>query len=630
MGHDIKRIADDEWESSNPIDFRGRQTKNDYAQRAWSDWNDDNYLALGLDAMRETGDKSGQYARYNSGTDSRKALDIAHLNLDDYYGSHITGGGLPNSGSAYSYNADALKVLPKDIGKLSTNEQGDIAPPPGGLRPKDYKAQRRSMGLPDIIPTITQPTVEPHEVEQEDEEPPELDQVGDPHAKPKDSEADVQAKRLEKASKVAHKGVVGVSASAVGDAGGTVQFEKEGETKKDPFFTSREKRLEKLETKSGRTVETLSTVKPIEKSDSASVKKGTSASDKLRATEMSEKKKDDEVDSESDGETPNTIGEVLLKIAKLNDYEYNEPDEPEENGLPEFVNDFQSDYVDAIVDYLTSKGQTPTQIANNMTREDPGYSMYDEYIAEHADIKKAIAWFKERGDEPPEELQARIDGKEPTAKSEATSRAGGDKGGFKAGHKFETRKAELEKAFPGITNGRKNAKDVSYGTLSTGQKKFLVAIAQGKPGKPSEDLLENYSIDQGAATERQHDYMMKMIDAHDKTMGKKGLTGWDVKLSDIAREIPSLNLGKLFSLSPEGRDIVYQSTRSMGEAAFKPKLRSLTDHDLDVLLVLYKRVKLSGGTRGEKYTASMVAKNAESETDTTAQRVKRLGKKGYE
>jgi hypothetical protein len=525
MGHDIKRIADDEWESGNPIDFRGRQTKNAYAQRAWSDWNDDNYLALGLDAMRETGDKSGQYALYNAGTDSRKALDIAHLNLDDYYGSHITGAGLGNKGTAYTYNADALKVLPKDIGKLSTNEQGDVAPPKGGLRPKDYKAQRRSMGLPDLIPTITQPTVKPHEVEQEDEEPPELEST-DPTAKPPKGEADIQAERMEEASKKASSAgeasVGGGNSVAGGDLGGTVRFTKEVDTKKDPFFTSRDKRGEKLETSSGRTIETLQTIK-----------KGTSASDKARAMEAMkppEKKKDDEVSEEED----------------------KEEEEAEEEG---------------------------------------------------------------------------------EAKTEATSRAGGgDGGGYKSGHKFFTRREELTKAFPGIKDGRKNGKETTYGTLSKGQQKFLVAIAQGKPGKPSDDLMMNYDADQGASVERQHDYMIKMIDAHDKKEGKKGLTGWATSLTDVAREIPSLSLGKLFSLSPEGRDIVYQSTKAPGSVWLTPKLRSLTDHDLDVLLALYGRVKAGApSTRGEKSITSAIRKNAEGETPLSfGERMKRLKTKGYE
>jgi hypothetical protein len=530
MGHDIKRIADDEWESGNPIDFRGTQTKNGFVQRAWSDWNDEDYLALGVNAMKETGDKSGQFARYNAGTDSRKALDIAHLNLDDYYGSHITGAGLPNKGTAYTYDASALKVLPKDIGKLSTNEQGDIAPPPGGLRPKDYKAHRRSLGLPDIIPTITKPTPAPREVEQEDEEPPELEST-DPHAKPPKGEADVMAERMEQASKEASKAgeasVGGISSVAGGDAGGTVRFTKEGETKKDPFFQHRADRSERLETASGRTVETLQTMP----------KKGTSQSEKARASD--------------DAKTVRSLPITISKEAK---------EAGEASG---------------------SEGE-------------------------------------EEGE----------------AGTEATSRAGGGGGGgFKSGHNFGTRKAELEKAFPGIKNGRSNGKEATYGILSTGQKKFMVAIAQGKPGKPSEDLMENYSIDQGEATERQHDYMMKMIDAHDRGAGKKGLTGWATNLTDVAREIPSLTLGKLFSLSPEGRDMVYQSTKSMATGWFNPKLRSLTDHDLDVLLSLYGRVRASPGTavRGEKLLASGVSKSATEETPgTLGERERRLKAKGYE
>jgi hypothetical protein len=476
MGHDIKRIADDEWESGNPIDFRGQQTKNNFAQRAWSDFNDDSYLALGLDAMDRTGDESGEYARYNAGTDSRKALDIAHLNLDDYYGSHITGDGLPNSGDVYTYNAAALKVLPRDIGKLSTNEQGDIAPPPGGLRPNQYRQQRRAMGLPDIIPTITQPTVEPHEVEQEDEEPPELEQVGQPEAKPKPGEADIAAERMEAAAAAAaSKPLVGgggsVSSVAAGDAGGTVRFEREEE-------------LDTLRTDGGRT---LNSRHPSIKGIRAGLVKGTPASEKARAKALA---------------APPSVKESA--VGKL--------------------------------------------------------------FAKQAEAKEA----EEEGE-----------GDEGT---EATSRAGGEGGGFRAGHRFVTRKEELTKAFPGITSTRKNAKEPNYESLSTEQKKFLVSMAQGKPGKPSEDMMENYSIDQGAATERQHDYMMKMLDAHDKQAGFKGLTGWATNLTDIAREIPSLSLGKLFSLSPKGRDVIYTAVRAPGAA----NVRSLPDHDLDVLHSLIK------------------------------------------
>jgi hypothetical protein len=517
MGHDIKRIADDEWESGNPIDFRGTQAKNAYAQRAYADFNDEDYLALGVNAMKETGDKSGQFALYNAGTDSRKALDIAHLNLDDYYGSHITGAGLPNKGSAYSYDASALKVLPKDIGKLSTNEQMDT---PAQTK-ANYKTQRRSMGLPEIIPTLTQPSA-PHEVEQEQEAPPEGG-VGDPHAKPKADEADIQAGRMEQASQPSNpaslrsgiSGLRGISSVAGGDAGGTVRFTKEGETKKDPFFTSRAERLERLETASGRTVETLTTVK-----------KGTTASDIARAK---------------------------ASVA------------------------------------------SPKEVVE------------DEISEDSAEEEASVA----------------------------DSRAGGGGGADKAkrGHRFDTRKAELEKAFPGIKNLRSNAKEPSYGMLSTGQKKFMVAIAQGVAGTPSEDLMENYRIDQGEKTERQHDYMMKMIDAHDKRAGKKGLVGWATNLEEVGEEIPSLSLGKLFSLSPEGRDIVYQSTKASGTNWFNPKIRLLTDHDLDVLLGLYTRVRASPATatRGEKAVASGVSVNASSETlGTLRERRARLKEKGYE
>jgi hypothetical protein len=512
MGHDIKRIADDEWESGNPIDFRGRQTKNNYAQRAYADFNDDNYLALGLDAMKETGDNSGQYARYNVGTDSRKALDIAHLNLDDYYGSHITGAGLGNAGTAYSYDAAALKVLPRDIGKLSTNEQGDIAPPPGGLRPKDYKSQRRSMGLPDVIPTVTQPTYKPYEVEQEDEAPPDLEEVGDPTAKPKDSDADIQAARMAAASGAPTKteSHLKESVSGAGDAGGTVQFQEE---------------LDTMRTSGGRTFNTKHPdVQKIR------AMKGTKESEKLRAKEQA----------------PPSAKEAVAKMFA------------------------------------------------KKTEESSGE--------------------EEEGDE----------------ETEATSRAGGGAGGgFKAGHKFKTRQDELQKAFPGITNTRKNSKEASYNSLSKGQQKFMVSIAQGKAGKLTEDLTMNYAVDQGTATERQHDYMMKMIEAHDKADGKKGLTGWATNLTEIAREIPSLSLGQLFSLSPAGRDLVYTSVKAPG--ALDKKLRPLPDHDLDVLLTMYKKSTTIKGTRGEVALAAAVKPQAEAEApESFGERMKRLKAKGYE
>jgi hypothetical protein len=161
----------------------------------------------------------------------------------------------------------------------------------------------------------------------------------------------------------------------------------------------------------------------------------------------------------------------------------------------------------------------------------------------------------------------------------------------------------------------------------------MVSIAQGRPGKPTEDLIMNYNVDQGTETEKQHDYMMKMIDDHDKKEGKKGLTGWATNLSEIAREIPSISLGKLFSLSPEGRDIVYQSTKAMGAGWANPKVRALTDHDLDVLLVLYGRVKagVPPSTRGEKAVASAVRPQAEAEpAESFGERMKRLKAKGYE
>lgn len=515
MGHDIKRIADDEWESGNPIDFRGRQTKNAYAQRAWSDFNDDSYLALGLNAMKETGDKSGQYALYNAGTDSRKALDIAHLNLDDYYGSHITGAGLPNKGTAYTYDASALKVLPRDIGKLSTNEQMDSKE----HKASALRASRKAMGLPDVIPTVTQPTEAPHEVEQEEEAPPE-EGAGAPEARAPPSEADIQAERMAKASRLAptagEASVGGASSVAGGDAGGTVRF-------------SRDEELDTMRTAGGRT---LDSTHPSIKNIRAGIVKGSAQSDKARAKELVP--------------SPPSAKEIVAKMFG----------------------------------------------------------------------KKEASEGEEEGD----------------AETEATSRAGGGGGGgYKTGHKFHTRKDELEKAFPGIQDGRKNGKETTYGSLSTGQQKFLVAIAQGKPGKLSEDLMENYSIDQGTATEKQHDYMMKMIEAHDKADGKKGQTGWATNLTEIAREIPSMSLGKLFSLSPGGRDLVYASVKAPG--AVGDKLRALPDHDLDVLLSMYKRVATTGSkaTRSEVALATAVKSQGEAEKpESFGERMKRLKAKGYE
>jgi len=606
MGHDIKRIADDEWESSNPIDFRGTQTKNNYAQRAWSDWNDDDYLALGVNAMRETGDKSGQYALYNAGTDSRKALDIAHLNLDDYYGSHITGAGKGNAGSAYAYDASALKRLPKDIGKLSTNEQMDT---PAQTK-ANYKTQRRSLGLPDVIPTITKPTEVPHEVEEEQDAPPE-EGAGDPHAKPPKSEADEMAERMAEASKKASKAgeaSVGVSSSGVGDAGGTVQFEKE--------------ELDTMRTAGGRTINT----------DHPAVKKGI----KLKAVApeagappkgamASEKKKDDE----ASGSEGSEAGSESDMEGEYQDYE-------DGAGIEVLytTKDIQS------ILKLAKQGKTIDQIAKSerFSKAETAQIIYDFMASrgkEYGDEAGMRAGMKEREREAGggEAKDADYEG-EDDGEDVATSRAGGGGGGgFKAGHTWKTRSAELLKAFPGIKNlHANNKKEVSYSTLSTGQKRFMVAIAQGKPGRPSDDLMMNYEAPQGDTVKKQHDYMIKLIDAHDKKEGKKGLTGWATNLTEVSREIPSLSLGKLFSLSPEGRNMVYQSTKAMGAGWFSPGIKALPDHDLDVLLTLYKSVMASPtATRGEKSLASAVEKNAEGESKYSfGERMKRLKAKGYE
>ena len=78
--------------------------------------------------------------------------------------------------------------------------------------------------------------------------------------------------------------------------------------------------------------------------------------------------------------------------------------------------------------------------------------------------------------------------------------------------------------------------------------------------------------------------------------------------------------------------MVYQSTKSMGAGWFLPKIKTLPDHDLDVLLVLYRRVSLTpSSSRGEKSLASSVNKNAEAETPVSfGERMKRLKAKGYE
>jgi hypothetical protein len=79
--------------------------------------------------------------------------------------------------------------------------------------------------------------------------------------------------------------------------------------------------------------------------------------------------------------------------------------------------------------------------------------------------------------------------------------------------------------------------------------------------------------------------------------------------------------------------MVYQSTKALGAGWFSPGIKALPDHDLDVLLTLYSRVKVAPGfaTRGEKSIASAVEKNAEGESKVSfGERMKRLKAKGYE
>jgi hypothetical protein len=225
-----------------------------------------------------------------------------------------------------------------------------------------------------------------------------------------------------------------------------------------------------------------------------------------------------------------------------------------------------------------------------------------------------------------------------------TSRAKGGASGRKTGYKFETRKNELEASFPGITNGRKNSPQASYATLSKEQQKFLVAYAQGKPGTPSEDMMLNYGIDQTRDVEKQHDYMLSLINSHDEKEGKKGMFGKKLDMMKIAQELPRISIGKLFSLSAEGRDLVYDSVLDKVD---ETKMKSLTDHDLDVLVKFYKdatkRVgreiappsvdapEEMGNTASEERLRGSMEKYTPSETKKEEEaRVKRLQKKGYE
>jgi hypothetical protein len=71
----------------------------------------------------------------------------------------------------------------------------------------------------------------------------------------------------------------------------------------------------------------------------------------------------------------------------------------------------------------------------------------------------------------------------------------------------------------------------------------------------------------------------------------------------------------------------------MGAGGFSTTLKALPDHDLDVLLSLYRRVSVtpSTATRGEMSVAGSVKKNAGEETPVSfGERMKRLKAKGYE
>jgi hypothetical protein len=372
-------------------------------------------------------------------------------------------------------------------------------------------------------------------VEEEDESPPELEQVGDPHAKPKDSEADIQAERLASSSHaptwaetVLHKGAE--SSVAGGDAGGTVRFSKEtegGEAPKAPV-----RRVIKLKPKG---VSTLPAPEPAPAPAPA---------------KEAEKKKDSDVESGSDSGSDSEESEVK-----------------------------------------TVSSKTVKSLAHDATAE-------------------------------------------PSEGAESSEARGGS--GYKTSFIWSSAKEMLVKAFPGITQGRKGSfaeGKMGYGALDKEQKRFMASIAQGRPGKPSDDMMENYKINQGDVKEKQHDYMMKLIDAHDKKAGKKGLVGWDTNLTQVAEQIPSLTLAKHFSLSPEGRDIIYQSATGIGVGWVSPKLKNLTDHDLDVLLTIYGRTKAtiaSGGKPpfGERRVSSAVSKNAEGADFPAHER--RLKAKSYE
>lgn len=511
MGHDIKKIADDEWESMNPVSFSGKMPKGDnYFARAWNDWNDDDYLAHGADAMRNTG-VSNQYARFNSATDSRKTLDIGHLDLDNFYGSHITGRNEGRNPLAYNYDPAALSKLPTDMPKLSVND----SPINGAkIRPANLRATRAGLGLPAMVASFT--TGQAAE-EKEEESPPE-DANTDPHAPPPKTDTDKAAERMNQPRMPGGGSVKPSTASGAVDAGGSGTF-------------TREEELDTMRTSGGRTIKT---------------------------------------------------GHPLM-TAKEEEEEGEEEEEEEE----------------------------------------------DEE--------------EEEGEEGEAEGGGGGGGGNETASK--TSRAKGGASGRKTGFKFETRQAELEASFPGITNGRKNSAQASYGTLSKEQQKFLVSYAQGKPGKPSEDMMMNYGVDQGKDVEKQHDYMLSLINSHDEKEGKKGMFGKGLDLMKIAQELPRISIGKLLSLSAEGRDLVYDSVLDKVEGA---RVKSLTDHDLDVLVKFYKDASKRvgreiapptshasedmGNTASEERLRGRMEQYAppsETKKEETA-RVKRLQTKGYE
>jgi hypothetical protein len=515
MGHDIKRVADEEWESMNPVSFSGKMPKGDnYFARAWSDWNDDDYLAHGVDAMRNTG-VSNQYARFNSATDSRKTLDIGHLDLDNFYGSHITGRNEGRNPLAYNYDPSALNKLPTDMPKLSVND----SPINGAkIRPANLRATRAGLGLPAMITSFTTGQV----AEEAEEESPPEEANTDPHAPPPKTDADRSAERMNQPRMPGGGSVRASSASGAVDAGGVGSF-------------TREEELDTMRTSGGRTIKTGHP--PL--------------------TTREEAEEEEEEDEEEEEEEEEEEGEE------------GEEGEAKEGG---------------------GGGGGGNETASK------------------------------------------------------TSRAKGGASGRKTGYKFETRKNELEASFPGITNGRKNSPQASYATLSKEQQKFLVAYAQGKPGKPSEDMLYNYGVDQTRDVEKQHDYMLSLINSHDEKEGKKGMFGKRLDMMKIAQELPRISIGKLFSLSAEGRDLVYDSVLDKVD---ETKMKSLTDHDLDVLVKFYKDASKRvgrevappttsasedmGNTASEERLRGSMEKYTPSETKKEEEaRVKRLQNKGYE